>query len=354
MDDTKIIKTFIDLAKIPSPSGQEDKIRKFIISELKNKVDELFIDNAGNLYLKIKAQSKKSLLFSAHLDTVNPSGKQKIIIKDNFITGEGKYILGGDNKLTVAVIVELIKNLKRRKDLNLEIIFSTKEETDSSLRNFPKQKILAKEALVADLSMPIGNVMIAGSFVGGYSLEVYGQGGHARLLEKNITHPLSFLEEFIKKIPYGKINKNTIINIAIIKMGESYNSIPSKLYFTGEIRTFNKKDYEVFFQKIKLYSQKISKKLNLGINLNFYPYCHGYKLTEKNLILIKKVFKNLNIPYIPIKSYSVGDFNILNQWGIKTINIANGNIDAHTVNEKVPIDALLKIYKIFENYYFNY
>ncbi len=355
MDVSRIIKTFIQLSKIPSPSGEEKIIREYIISQIKNKIDEIFVDKTGNLYLKINGKVKKSILFSAHLDTVHPAGKQKVFIKNGYIQTEGKYVLGGDNKATVAVLLELIKNLKKEEIYStLEIIFSVKEETEGGLKNFPKEKIIAKEALVADLSMPIGIVMTDGSYVAGYSIEIEGPGGHARLLEKNIVHPLDFFQEFINKIPYGKINQDTIVNIAILKMGEAYNSIPSKLYFTGEIRTFNKKDFEIFLKKIKLVSSAISKKLNLKFKLNFYPYCFGYNLKEKNFTILKKVFKKLNIKLNPIRSYSVGDFNILNHWGIKTINIANGNIDAHTVKERIAVNDLLTLYQIFYSYYLNF
>jgi len=80
----------------------------------------------------------------------------------------------------------------------------------------------------------------------------------------------------------------------------------------------------------------------------------GYKLKDKDLSLIKKVFQKLKIKFGPIKSYSVGDFSILNEWVIKTVNIGNGNIDAHTVFERVQVSSLLILKKIFEEYYFSF
>jgi tripeptide aminopeptidase len=355
MKDNPLVKTFIQLCSIPSPSGKEKKIADFVLTRVKDKVDEVFVDKVGNIYLKILGKNRKFLLYCAHLDTVEPAGEQKIFVEKDFIKGEGKYVLGGDNKVAVAVILDFIENFDRKKAFNnLEVIFSVKEETEGGLRYFPKEKIQAKHALVADLSLPIGKVMTSGSYVGGYAINVSFSGGHVRLLENNIGHPLNFFINFVKKIPFGKINKDTIVNISKVKMGESFNSIPSLLYFSGEIRTYNKKTYENFFKKIKTLTPILDKKFNTQSQLELYPYCLGYKLKDKDLFIIKKVFQKLKIKFKPIRSYSVGDFSILNEWGIKTINIANGNIDAHTVYEKVPVSSLFLLRKIFEEYYFSF
>jgi len=355
VDFNNLVKTFIQLCSIPSPSGKEKEIADFVLTRVKDKVDEVFVDKVGNIYLKILGKNRKFLLYCAHLDTVEPAGEQKIFVEKDFIKGEGKYVLGGDNKVAVSVILDFIEKFDRKKAFNnLEVIFSVKEETEGGLRHFPKEKIQAKHALVADLSLPIGKVMISGSYFGGYAINVSFSGGHVRLLEENITHPLNFLINFVKKIPFGRIDKDTIVNISKVKMGESFNSIPSLLYFSGEIRTYNKKTYENFFKKIKTLTPILDKKFNTQSQLELYPYCLGYKLEEKDLSTIKKVFQKLKIKFEPIRSYSVGDFSILNEWGIKTINIANGNIDAHTVYEKVPVSSLFLLRKIFEEYYFSF
>jgi len=355
MKNSYLIKTFIQLCSIPSPSGKEKEIADFVLSRVKNKVDEVFVDKVGNIYLKILGKNNKFLLFSAHLDTVEPAGRQKIFIENDVVKGEGRYVLGGDNKVAVAVILDFIENLDRKKiSNNLEVIFSVKEETEGGLRLFPKDKIKAKHGLVSDVSLPIGKVMVAGSYVGGYAINTYFSGGHVRLLENNIGHPLKFLINFVKKIPFGKINKDTIVNISKIKMGESFNSIPSLLYFAGEIRTYDKKTYKNFLKKIETIPSILDKKFKTQSKVEIYPYCLGYRLKDKDLSVIKKVFQKLKIKFEPIKSYAVGDFSILNEWGIKSVNIANGNIDAHTVFERVPVSSLLILRKIFEEYYFSF
>ncbi len=55
----------------PGAPGFEKKIRDFIIEEVKDLVDDVFIDNMGNLICFKKGQSEKKLVVSAHMDEIS-------------------------------------------------------------------------------------------------------------------------------------------------------------------------------------------------------------------------------------------------------------------------------------------
>lgn len=347
-----VIDTFLQLVKIPSPSGQEEKVIKYIVEKIKTFVSDLYIDKIGNLYVRINGKSKEPLLLCAHMDTVEPAGSQEPIIKKGIIYSNSKYVLGADNKAGIAAILSLIKKLHQEKITHpsLEILFTVREETEGGIRQFPKEKIKAKQGLIMDVSQPIGNVVVGAPYVGGYSMLVRAKGSHVRKMKKDTAHPLNFLSYFMQELPFGRIDKDTIINIAKIRMGESYNSVPKDLYFTGEIRSFKRKLYNSFFKKIENMPIKLDKKIGTKTKVDLYPYCNGYMLKEEDLGLIKNVFKKLNIKYKPTKTFAVGDFSILNEWGIKTTNIGNGAIDVHTTKERIAIDSLLLLEKILFTY----
>ncbi len=349
------IEIFLELAKIPSPSGKEEKIRNFILNFLSNYKFNIFVDKIGNIFIKTTNKNKNPLLLCAHIDTVEPTGFQNPIIKNERIFSNGKFVLGADNKVAVAVILYLLKQIgaSQLPSFPLEIIFTVKEETEGGIRYFPKRKISAKDALVVDVSQPIGTVMIAAPYVGGYAFYVNAPGCHVAKMEKNTPHPLNFFTQFVKKITIKK-TEDTIINIAKIRMGESYNSVPQQLYFTGEIRTFFPNIYNIFFKTIKKVAKDLEQKTNVKTKIEFYPYCQGYQLKNSDLSLIKKTFQKLNIKYQPLKAFSVGDFNILNQWGIKTINIGNGAENVHTTYESISFLSIKLLEKILDEYIKSY
>jgi endoglucanase len=59
-----------NLTNIPAPSGNEQRLTKFIAKTLKNHVDELYTDSIGNLYAHKKGSSHTKVMFDAHMDEV--------------------------------------------------------------------------------------------------------------------------------------------------------------------------------------------------------------------------------------------------------------------------------------------
>ncbi|UYP00298.1 M42 family metallopeptidase [Oceanotoga sp. DSM 15011] len=59
-----------NITEIYSPSGREDKVREFIINEIKDYVDDIKIDKLGNLIAIKKGQSDKTILFDGHMDEI--------------------------------------------------------------------------------------------------------------------------------------------------------------------------------------------------------------------------------------------------------------------------------------------
>jgi len=59
-----------NITEIYSPSGREDEVRNFIISQIKDYVDEYKIDKIGNLIAFKKGRSGKTILFDAHMDEI--------------------------------------------------------------------------------------------------------------------------------------------------------------------------------------------------------------------------------------------------------------------------------------------
>ncbi len=65
------VKLLKDICEIAGPPGFEKRIRDLIAKEIKSHVDELRIDNMGNLIAFKKGKSnKKSLLVTAHMDEI--------------------------------------------------------------------------------------------------------------------------------------------------------------------------------------------------------------------------------------------------------------------------------------------
>jgi len=141
---------FKDLAVIDSISGEEDQICKYVVEELKQMYLKPTVDKENNIYVRV-GDKPNPVLFCAHIDTVEPGRGVKVIEKNGFLCSSGKTIIGGDNKASVALILfTLFKLINQKKDLNIEILFTVKEETDSGISRFNFKIIKSKIAFVFD------------------------------------------------------------------------------------------------------------------------------------------------------------------------------------------------------------
>jgi len=119
INEKRLRENFIKLASIDSPSFGERFMADEIIISLKNlgfqvsedKGNETYGSQAGNVYGFLKGTlSGEPLLFSAHLDTVEPSGKKKVRFhEDGKLTSEGDTVLGADDISGIVEILEAVE-----------------------------------------------------------------------------------------------------------------------------------------------------------------------------------------------------------------------------------------------------
>lgn len=90
---------------------KKKKLRSLLCAILKKEANR---DARGNVIARVPGIGK-SLLLSAHMDTVEPGrGIKPQITEDGYITSDGTTILGADNKLSLACMlymVDVIKNV---------------------------------------------------------------------------------------------------------------------------------------------------------------------------------------------------------------------------------------------------
>ena len=130
MNKERLIETFVELCKRDSESGNEREVADYILDYLK-KIDlNPSEDNAGektggdtgNIIIKIPGSLPGKILLSAHMDTVVPGKNVKPIVEMDRITSSGDTVLGADDKAGVAILLEIIKQIKEENIQTSEIL----------------------------------------------------------------------------------------------------------------------------------------------------------------------------------------------------------------------------------------
>ncbi|MDI6861246.1 MAG: M20/M25/M40 family metallo-hydrolase [Caldisericia bacterium] len=345
------IKNFIELCKIPSPSGHEEKVREKILTLYKD-LGEWKIDDLGNMYLKV-GKGNKALLLNAHIDTVPIDGDSiNVIIENGIIKTDGKTILGADDKSGVIAILEGVKRKKDKLNGVVDIVLTVEEETGlKGAKNVNLSYIDAKEGFVFDMHNPPGEIVSESPYHNTFKFFIYGKASHAGAEPEKGINAILLASRAIGRIKLGKIDEETTANIGIIKGGNATNVVPDFVEVHGEARSRDEnKLLKLTDEIIKIFIEETEKggggKLDYYLNREY----NGYKFSEddKLIVLIKRVFDSLNIKPIVRPTMGGSDSNIFHEKGIKTIVLSCGMMNVHTKEEYIRIEDLMKSIDVVE------
>ncbi len=359
---------FIEISKIDSPSGQEKKMVEFMKAWLKHIGFDYTVDEMGNILannfnfcppLSSKDSGYESIMFCAHLDTVQPGEGIVSFVEEGWIKSKGNTIAGVDNKASVAAIMDAIETyvyltLKGKKEQQkpIELLFTCEEETGKNVEFIKKLNFKSRKCIVLDSSNPIGGIVLRSTYCENFYVELTGLAGHVSKIDatKNALVPAL---EAIKKLPVGMVDEKTTttMNIGTMQVGPGVNTIPDKVLIGGEVRSYSQEMFKKIMAKIKKAFLNEAKKYYVKINYKTKGFCPGYEHHEDDKFVkeTKVVLEKASLDVYYLTKSGVSDANTLNEMGIKTLNLTNGGMHPHTTNEKILVEDLEKLSEIILN-----
>lgn len=344
INQERLIKTFLEIIKIDSPSGFEQAMIKYVRERLAALGIENFCDKFGNVIAKIKG-SNCPLLFVAHLDTVEPGRGIIPTVEKGIVKSRGKTILGADNKSGVAAILEMATAASET-SLNhpeIEIVFTLSEEVANlGAVNLDYSSIRSKQGFSFDSSSPVGTIIMASPFYNSFDITILGKEAHAGHPERAVN-ALKILGGALRRLPLGIVDEKTLLNIGVIDGGYVRNTIPGMITLKGEVRSFEEKNLETATRKVIELFTEAAKLFGGNIRYEVIRENGGFKFCEEEPLVqqVISAVKNLNLEPILKETSGCYDANIFHDRGIKILNLGNGTKDNHTVNERISIKDLV-------------
>lgn len=341
----KLLKKLIE---IPSISGQERKIARFVFNYLKNNGLKPKLLLGNNVYCEI-GKGEKVLLLNSHLDTV-PSSPSWTIQPYQAKETKGKiYGLGAcDAKGSIAAMIETMIDLNRvEKKLNGKVIFiATNNEEGTGESGLVKliKKINYDAAIIGEPTSL--NICPAQRGIVRLKILAKGKAGHVALGGVNAIHQAADDISVLKNLKFSK-KHNLLgfptIQVTLIEGGIKANVIPDRCEFTVHIRSTPIYPNNYLINLIK---KKIKSQIEIESN-RFFP--KETEIREEIVKTAKKVSPNSKITGF----LAASDFAFLDKPGII---LGPGNLEqAHSADEFIEISQLRKakeIYKKIIEYFF--
>lgn len=358
----RIIKEFIQLTSFDSPSYQEKNIAEYLKKKLVSlgltveedtareellKEDASRTQTANNIYGYLKGNGAP-ILFSSHLDTVNPGiGKKAILTDDGRITSDGNTVLGADDISGLVSILEALTVIKEKNlpHPDLEILFTVAEEPYCSGSRFVDYKRLkAKEGYVLDLTGPVGTAATAAPSIISLKIGIRGRAAHAGFNPEKGINALSIAADALAHIRTGRVYENLTVNFGTIHGGSGRNIVPEEIWIEGEIRCLEHEKALCEADLIKEIFEKAAKKYGGSVEFGLTEHIRSYSVSKRKNV-VKRFLKaaaevtTLDQPEV-ITTYGGSDANRLNEHNIDTIVLACAMESSHGTDEYATIAEL--------------
>lgn len=351
----RLTEEFCKLVSIDSSSFKEREmadILKTYLTELgfevtEDKAYEYYNGNAGNIYGYLKGDMEgEPILFSAHMDTVEPgSGKKAIVHEDGTITSDGTTVLGADDLSGVVAIIEAIRTIKEKglSHRSIEVLFTIAEEVYiRGSEVFEYSKIRAKEAYVLDLSGPVGTAALKAPTLVSFTAKFKGRAAHAGFAPEKGIHAISVAAKAITAIRQGRIDDETTVNVGTIEGGLARNIVPENCVLKGEVRSLTHEKSLAEVENIRKAFNEVADQMGAELEFETSFGCIAYEVDTTDPVVrrFEKVCKELGYETNFISTFGGSDNNNFARNGITGIVIACGMNNVHSCKEYTHVDEL--------------
>lgn len=341
---------FLELVKIPSPSGRELQVANYIQRYLNGIGIESYADsvgrkvgsNAGNIIAKI-GNGRPKLMFVAHMDTVEDGKRQiKPVVKKGIITSDGTTILGSDDKAAVASLLEAMRELKDMDIPTTYCVFSLREESGVMGVNHLNMDKDINFAFDVDGSNPPGQFIFSALGNQGFEIRISGRPAHAAKDPEKGRNAVKAAALMISRLKMGRDKRWNVLNIGTISGGTGDNVIPGQCILTGQVRSTTLKGMEHMLQSVRVAAGEacketgcrfkiVKKELDLPLN------------TPKDSAIIrlaKKASRKAGIKFSLITIPATIQGCAIAAKGYPTLGLSKGGRFPHSTIESIKIKEL--------------
>lgn len=343
-----VLPLFLELAAIPSPSGEEDAVAARVRAYLRDLGVDTETDPAGNLLARLPAsegEEGEPVFLCAHLDTVPASGAIEPVVADGIVTNGAGTILGADDKAAVAVLLEAARLVlaEGRKHAGVELLFTTREETGlEGAFAFDVSRLQARLGFVYDYSGAVGEVVVAAPSGRAIDVVFTGRPAHAGINPEDGRSAIVAAARAISDLRLGRIDEETTANAGLIEGGSALNVVPDRCRLAVEARSRDDRKLAALVQELLDSFAFAAAVSECEVETTVVDKYRGYRLADDDpaLALARRSLERAGFEPKEVEVGGGADANVFNERGLHCVNVANGMANVHTADEQIAVADL--------------
>ncbi|MDR1015145.1 MAG: M20/M25/M40 family metallo-hydrolase [Coriobacteriales bacterium] len=364
MNAQRLLDTFLDLVRIDSPSLREANVAAYCKQALEEAGCTVRFDTSapttgsdtGNLVALLPAAPDTgdasapapSLYLSAHMDTVSPGEGIEPVIADGVITSAGDTVLGGDDKVGVAAIIETVRTLAEaaasgRPHPAIGALLSVGEEIGlRGAHAMDCRDLGCAPCLVLDASGAPGVVVTGAPFHYLFEATFTGRAAHAGIEPERGVSAIALASKAVLAMQLGRLDERTTANVGIISGGNAFNIVPGSCVVTGEFRAMDEgRAREVKAQLAEALDAAVCG-TDGSVAVEWEEEYRAFQIGEDDPLvqLVLAEARSLGLPAQTAVSGGGSDANVFAEKGMRALVLGTGMTDVHGLSESLAVADL--------------
>jgi tripeptide aminopeptidase len=356
VDAERLLATFLDLARIDSPTGAEGACAQYCATALAAAGCEVRFDDSaaatgsdtGNLVAILPGNASGTLALSAHMDCVEPCRGVEPRVTAGLISSAGETVLGADDKVGLAVAIEVIRSLAESGEdaPTVKALFTVQEEV--GLRG-AKQLIPSDAAcdicLVLDADGAPGGIVVGAPTHYTFEAEFIGRAAHAGVQPERGISAIRMAAAAIDRMELGRLDPGTTANIGSIRTDGATNVIAARCALTGECRSLDRERVEGVREAMDSALKNAAAEQGGSVRVEWTLEYEGFSASDDDPVVRLVSAACTDVSLTP-RLYTTGggsDANVLAAMGVATLALGCGMSGVHSTEEQLSIadmDAL--------------
>lgn len=351
IDRDRLIGEFIEIVSVPCASKKEKQVADLVTKKLQSMGYEFEWDHVekktggecGNIIVNLPAtlgcEKKKGLFFEAHLDSVDPCTGTKVVRKDGVLYSDGTTVLGGDDKVGVVSMLEVLRSLKENPMPHglIQMIFTVSEEIGCMGARYADLKMIkADYGYCLDSHGHLGEIVNCAPQQYVYSVTVMGKTAHGGVEPEKGINAIMLAAKAIAALPkYGRIDAETTLNVGLMNGGIATNIVADKCEFTIDMRSISSKKLDALRDKTLEIIKSQVKQGGGKLEYVLRDGCPGANVLAEHpcVKLAEQAAANLGAKPHLEQSGGCSDGNFYCGLGFPTVCLGTGMSNIHTTAE---------------------
>lgn len=356
IDRNRVVKSFLELARLNGPSGRERPVAEFLSARLGEMGFSISFDDAhlslgtdcGNLFAWWPGNGSTAppLFLSAHMDTVLPTERLQPLVQDGVIRTDGTTILGADDRAAIAAYLEGVRAIQASGAPcgPIEVVLTVDEQRGlRGARHLDFGRMRATVGYIYDSSGDVGQIILRGPHSKRINFTLEGKAAHLGLAAEAGVSAIRIAADAVQRMRLAKVDDDTVANIGSIHGGELPSIIPDHVEMAGEARSFTPHGLDAQLRHMADVAEAAARRAGGSAHVEIEHKYDGYEISPQAPYIQTAVRAARRLGIEPYFTDTLGgaDTNIFIANGRSCVTLGIGFRDIHSFDEHIHVASLV-------------